>query len=80
MTGGDPLTSDAAKKPDTVPRQPPALERHGSGLDRRDLSWDEYYQAIIDAVFPSCRRSRNHRVETLESGERVDLRGSACRV
>lgn len=35
-------------------------------------SFDEYYQAIIDAILPEIQSLRNYRVETLESGERVD--------
>ena len=70
--GGDPVTSDAAKKPDTVPDNRQRLS--GTGADLIGVtSWDEYYQAIIDATIPELQAIRNHRVETLESGERVDL-------
>ncbi len=70
--GGDPVASDAAKKPDTVPDNRQRLS--GTGADLIGVtSWDEYYQAIIDAVVPELQAIRNHRVETLESGERVDL-------
>ena len=70
--GGDPLTSDAAKKPDTSPDNRQRLS--GTGADLIGVaSWDEYYAAIIDAVIPELQAIRNHRVETLESGEKVDL-------
>ncbi len=36
-------------------------------------SFDEYYAAIIDAILPGIQGPRNYRVETLESGEKVDL-------
>ncbi len=71
-TTGDPTTNDAAKKPDTVPNNRQRLS--GTGADLIGVSsYDQYYQAIIDAVIPELQAIRNHRVETLESGERVDL-------
>lgn len=70
--GGDPVTSDAAKKPDTSPDNRQRLS--GTGADLIGVaSWEEYYAAIIDATIPELQAIRNHRVETLESGERVDL-------
>jgi hypothetical protein len=71
-TTGDPLTNDAAKKPDTVPDNRQRLS--GTGADLIGVTtWEAYYQAIIDATVPELQAIRNHRVETLESGERVDL-------
>jgi len=67
-----PGDSDAAKKPDTSPDNRQRLT--GTGADLIGVkSWDEYYKAIQDAVIPELQAIRNHRVETLESGETVDL-------
>ena len=71
--GGDPIESDAAKKPDTTPDNRQRLS--GTGADLIGVtSWEEYYDAIIAAVVPELQAINNHRVEILESGERVDLR------
>lgn len=71
-TNNDPVTNDAAKKPDTTPDNRQRLSGTGADLIGA-ASFDEYYDAIIDAVLPELQAIRNHRVETLESGERVDL-------
>ena len=71
-TAGDPSTSDAAKKPDTVPDNRQRLSGTGADLIGA-ASYEDYYKAIQDAVVPELQALRNHRVETLESGERVDL-------
>jgi len=71
-TTGDPTENDAAKKPDTVPDNRQRLSGTGADLIGA-TSFEEYYDAIIDAVIPELQALRNHRVETLESGERVDL-------
>ena len=64
--------SDAAKKPNTSPDNRQRIS--GTGADLIGVaSWQEYYDAIISATVPELQALRNHRVETLESGERVDL-------
>ncbi len=70
--GGDPVASDAAKKPDTSPDNRQRLSGTGADLIGA-ASFQDYYDAIIGAVLPELQAIRNHRVETLESGERVDL-------
>ncbi len=71
-------SGDAAYTPDTADVGPDfkTNRQRLSGTDA-DIagfeSWDEYYQAIIDAIHPSIQSLRNFRVDTLESGERVDL-------
>ena len=62
-----PADSDAAKKPDTSPDNRQRLS--GTGADLIGVSsWQEYYDAIIDAVIPELQALRNHRVENF--GER----------
>jgi len=64
--------SDAAKRPNTSPDNRQRIS--GTGADLIGVaSWEEYYDAIISATVPELQALRNHRVETLESGERVDL-------
>jgi len=65
-------TGDAALKPDTVPDNRQRLSGTGADLIGA-ASYEEYYEAIQNAVIPELQALRNHRVETLESGERVDL-------
>lgn len=64
--------SDASLTPVTSP----SSRQRISGTDA-DLagftSFEQYYQAIIDAIHPSMQAVRNFRVETLENGERVDV-------
>ena len=65
--------SDAAKRPNTSPDNRQRIS--GTGADLIGVaSWDEYYAAIINATVPALQAISNHRVETLESGEKVDLR------
>ncbi|MBN12269.1 MAG: hypothetical protein CMI17_04600 [Opitutaceae bacterium] len=71
-TPGSILDNDAAKKPDTSPDNRQRLSGTGADLIGA-TSYEEYYDAIVDAVLPELQALRNHRVETLESGERVDL-------
>lgn len=70
--GGDPLTSDAAKKPDTVPNNRQRLS--GTGADLIGVtSFHEYYDAIIDAIHPDLQAIINHRVELI-SGAWTDVK------
>ncbi|MCB1121600.1 MAG: TonB-dependent receptor plug domain-containing protein [Verrucomicrobiae bacterium] len=63
--------TDAALTPDTIPNN--RQRKSGTGADLMGFTtWDQYYQAIIDAVVPEVQAIRNFRVERLESGERVD--------
>jgi hypothetical protein len=65
--------SDAAMTPNTSPDNRQRIS--GTGADLIGVStWDQYYAAIVNAVVPELQAINNHRVELLESGERVDLR------
>ncbi|MFL3656781.1 MAG: TonB-dependent receptor plug domain-containing protein [Opitutales bacterium] len=65
--------SDAAMTPNTSPDNRQRISGTGADLIGA-ATWDAYYAAIVNAVVPSLQTINNHRVETLESGETVDLR------
>ncbi len=66
----DPDT-DATLFPNTVPDNRQRIS--GTDADVAGfMTYDEYYNAIIGAVLPELQAVKNHRVEFLESGERVD--------
>ena len=65
-------TGDALLTPDTVPSNRQRIS--GTDADIGGFnSYEEYYAAIIAAIPPELQAARNFRVDTLESGERVDI-------
>jgi hypothetical protein len=70
-TTGGPEDNDAAKTPLTEPNNRQRLS--GTGADLIGVSsFQEYYDAIIDATLPELQAIRNHRVELI-GGAWVDV-------
>jgi len=64
--------SDAALTPDTVPDN--RQRKSGTGADLMGLtSFDEYYDAIIDAVLPELQSIFNHRILRDENGQAFEV-------
>ena len=64
--------TDAALTPDTVPDN--RQRKSGTGADLMGFTtWEQYYNAIIDAVLPELQAIKNHRIVYDESGQATDV-------
>ena len=64
--------TDSELTPDTIPDN--RQRKSGTDADIVGIqSFQEYYDAIIDAVLPEMQAIRNHRIERDENGQAIDV-------